>query len=154
LRREMDVGSGRSCRIPEWRKVTVITGIDEPAKAAGVPPAKGTGFALWNARGETQRPLSLTRTGKSTQGPQWSWREETSRLRSEPARGGVVLPDADEHTPLGAAVSKATCPSAPKQSTLSPRPLNPGRETARKTVHATIGTLRKCLTPPPSHQLP
>ncbi len=150
MRREMDVESGKSFRIALWKCVACIPGIDEPAKAAGVLPAKGTGFALWNVWGETPRPTSLTRRGKSTQGPQWSWRDEASRLRSAPARGGVVLPDADEHAPPGAAASKATCPSAPKQSTLSPSPPNPGRKTARKTarktVHATSGILRKRLT--------
>jgi hypothetical protein len=64
----------------------------------------------------------LEREGISRHGPQWSWLDEASRLRSEPAMGGVALPDVDEHVPSGAAVSMATCPSAPKQSTLSPNP--------------------------------
>jgi hypothetical protein len=147
----MDVGSGRLNRIPDWRWPPGIPGIDEPAKAAGVLPAKGAGFALWNAGGETPRPISLTRSGKSRQGPQWSWRDETPRLRSESASSGVILPDADEHTPLGAAASKATCPSAPKQRTLPPGPPTPGRKTARKTVHTTSEILRKRLTPATPH---
>lgn len=149
MRRDMDVGPGKSCRIPDWRRGAGIAGIDEPAKAAGVPSAKGARFVLWNAGFETQRLLSLTNMGMSTQGPQWSWRDETSKLRSEPARGGVILPDADEHSPPGAGASKATCPSAPKQSTLFPGPPNPSGEMTRKTVHATSGILRKRLTQPP-----
>lgn len=77
----------------------------------------------------------------SVHGPHWS------ASRASPRSGTLAEAPhdaaAEKHAPGEKAASKATCPSAPKQSTLSPSPPAPGRKTARKTAHATSGIFRK-----------
>lgn len=141
MRRDADVAPGRTYRIAVWKSAACNPGIDEPAEAAGVPPAKGAGLALWNARGETPRPISLTRAGKSTQGPQWSPSRIRSRSGSQAEAPRTM--ELEKHAPGETAVSTAKWPSAPKQRTLPLAPPVIARERTRKMADGTDGIPRK-----------